>query len=127
MATSGKTGFDRYFDERMKDPSFAEGYARERQAVDQVDLLIRQLEEARLNLGVSKAELARRIGKLPVVVRRLLTKKGANPTLMMAVKLGSVVGLKLGYLPAEPPVQPRPTASKRKQSKRAKREHRATA
>lgn len=125
MATSGKTGFDRYFDERMKDPSFAEGYVREREAVDQVDSIIRQLEAARLELGVSKAELARRVGKLPVVVRRLLTKKGANPTLMMAVKLGAVVGLKLGYLPADPPTRSRSASAKA--SKKAKRDQRATA
>lgn len=89
MAQSSKTGFDRYFDKRMKDPDFAEGYVREREAIDQVDALIRQLDEARVDLGLSKAEFARRIGKLPVVVRRLLTKKGTNPTLMMAVRLGA--------------------------------------
>lgn len=127
MATSGKTGFDKYFDARMKDPEFAEGYARERQAVDQVDTLIRQLEKARVDLGVSKAELARRIGKLPVVVRRLLTKKGANPTLIMAAKLGSAVGLKLGYVPEDPPRGSRSGSRRQKPAKNTKRGQRITA
>lgn len=125
MRTPQKTGFDRYFDERMKEPAFAKGYAQEREAVDQVDGLIRQLEEARIDLGVSKAELARRLGKLPAVVRRLLTKKGANPTVLLAAKLGSVLGLKLGFLPADPAPRKRTPIRRRKQ-RRSKSEDRLT-
>lgn len=121
MAQSAKTGFDRYFDKRMKDPDFAEGYVRERDAIDEVDALIRQLDEARVDLGLSKAEFARRIGKLPVVVRRLLTKKGTNPTLMMAVRLGAAVGLKLAYQPARPPARTRSSPKRSRHVKQGRR------
>ena len=57
-----KTSFDRYFDQRMKDPAFASAYTEARAVIDSTDALVRALDRARLVLGMSKADLARQIG-----------------------------------------------------------------
>jgi len=45
----------------MKDPKFRAAYERATQEIEQTDRVIRALDELRIDLGVSKAELARRI------------------------------------------------------------------
>lgn len=96
-----KTGFDRYLAARMKDPSFAAGFARDRAEIDEIDALVRQLDEARIALGLSKGELARRAGKLPAFVRRLLLAKGSNPTLRSTIELARHLGLRLTLVPLQ--------------------------
>ena len=61
-----------------EDPEFAAEYARQRRAIDAIDAIIRTLDERRLDLRLSKAELARMIDKNPASVRRMLTA-AANP------------------------------------------------
>lgn len=94
-----RTGFDRFFDERMKDPSFAAGYAEERAEIDAVDRVIRVLDDTRVELGMSKAELARQISATPEIVRRLFTVRAPNPTLNTITKLAQVLGLRLELVP----------------------------
>jgi ribosome-binding protein aMBF1 (putative translation factor) len=78
---------DRRLAKRLTDdPDFAAEYARERRAIDAIDSIIRTLDELRVDLGLSKAELARMIDKNPASVRRLLTA-AANP------ELGTVVAM----------------------------------
>ena len=94
-----KTGFDRFFDEQMKNPAFAAGYAEERAKIDAVDRVIRMLDEARVELGMSKADLARQISARPEIVRRLFTVKDPNPTIGTVAKLAAVLGLRLELVP----------------------------
>ncbi len=94
-----KTGFDRYVEGRLKDPAFASAYAEARTAIDSTDALVRRLDEARLVAGVTKAELARRIGARPEVVRRLFTGDAANPTLATVLKLAEALGCRLELVP----------------------------
>jgi ribosome-binding protein aMBF1 (putative translation factor) len=78
---------DRRLAKRLaEDPEFAAEYARQRRAIDAIDAIIRTLDERRLDLGLSKAELARMIDKNPASVRRMLTA-AANP------ELGTVVAM----------------------------------
>lgn len=78
---------DRRLAKRLADdPEFAAEYERQRRAIDAIDTIIRTLDELRVDLGLSKAELARMIGKNPASVRRLLTA-AANP------ELGTVVAM----------------------------------
>ncbi len=58
-------------------------------------LLVGRLDEARLELGVSKAELARAISAEPEIVRRLFTAESPNPTLRTVVRLANVLGYTL--------------------------------
>jgi ribosome-binding protein aMBF1 (putative translation factor) len=110
-----KTGFDRFFDEQMKDPGFAAGYAEERAKIDAVDRVIRVLDEARLELGMSKAELARQISATPEIVRRLFTVKDPNPTLNTIARLAQVLGLRLELVPTR--------GTNRTRGQRARRAH----
>jgi ribosome-binding protein aMBF1 (putative translation factor) len=78
---------DRRLAKRLaEDPEFAAEHARQRRAIDAIDVIIRTLDERRLDLGLSKAELARMIDKNPAAVRRMLTA-AANP------ELGTVVAM----------------------------------
>ena len=99
MAAQTKTGFDRYFDDRMKDPAFAAEYGQARAEIDAVDTLIRALDEARQRSGLTKAGLARRIDAKPEIVRRLLTEAGSNPTMTTVLKLASAVDCHLELVP----------------------------
>ena len=99
MAARPKTGFDRYFDDRMRDPAFAAEYRQARAEIDAVDTLIRVLDQARKRSGLSKAALARRIDAKPEIVRRLLTDAGSNPTMTTVLKLASALNCRLELVP----------------------------
>jgi len=94
-----KTGFDKFFDEQMADAEFGEGYEKIRNEIDAVDALVRALDDARVEVGVSKAELARQASAEPAAVRRLLTAKRANPTLATFAKLAEALGYEVLLTP----------------------------
>jgi ribosome-binding protein aMBF1 (putative translation factor) len=96
-----RTAFDRYFDAQMKHPGVRSEYERARREIDAVDSFIRALDAARIDAGLSKAELARRISAKPEMVRRLFTSTSANPTVATVAKLAEVLGLKLELVPAD--------------------------
>jgi DNA-binding phage protein len=87
------TGFDRYVDKRMGDPEFADAYAEARARIDAIDQVVRRLDAAREELGISKAELARRIGVRPESVRRLFSAPSPNPTLDTVVAVARALEL----------------------------------
>ena len=95
MAPRPKTAFDRYFDEQMKYPAFAAEYRAARAEIDAIDKRIRALDAARLIKGLSRAELARKIGAQPEMIRRLLTAPKGNPTMDTVVKVATALGLHL--------------------------------
>lgn len=87
-----KTGFDKFFEDQMRAPEFARGYRKARREIDAVDRIVRALDEARVELGMTKAQLARIISAKPEIVRRLLTAKSPNPTLATVVKVAAALG-----------------------------------
>ena len=95
-----KTGFDRHFDQRMKDATFAADYFAARTEIDSVDDLMRQLEAARVRKGLTKAEVARRAGTTPEIVRRLFTMQAPNPTMSTIVGLARTMGLAIALVPS---------------------------
>ena len=99
MARKTKTGFDRYFTERMKAPTFASEYGRARAEIDAIDTLIRALDQARERSGLTKADLARQIQAKPEIVRRLLTDASGNPTMTTVLRVASAVGCHLELVP----------------------------
>jgi DNA-binding phage protein len=99
MARRPKTGFDTFFDEQMENPRFARGYEQARAEIDAIDQIIRTLDEARVETGLSKAELARLISAKPEIVRRLFTSESVNPTLGTVVKIASALGYRLELVP----------------------------
>ncbi len=106
-----KTAFDKYFDRRMKEPDFASAYEETRAIIDSTDALVRALDEARILVGVSKADLARQIRARPEIVRRLFTSSEANPTLATVLKLADALGLRLELVPNRQARRPQPAHS----------------
>jgi DNA-binding phage protein len=94
-----KTGFDRFLDQKLQDPSFRKDYEAARAEIDATDSLIRALESARAGQGLTKAELARRISVKPEIVRRLLTDKSGNPTISTVLKVAAALDLHLELVP----------------------------
>ena len=64
-----------------------------------IDGLVRALDEARQEQGLTKAELARRIGAEPAAVRRLLTTPEPNPTMATFVSAAQALGLQIKVTP----------------------------
>jgi DNA-binding phage protein len=105
-----KTGFDKYVQGRMKTPDFASAYTDARAEIDEIDRLMRQIDDARGCASLSKADLARRASTPPESVRRLLTAKKSNPTLQTVVRLASAVGLRVELRPVRAPSRRRRAA-----------------
>jgi DNA-binding phage protein len=94
-----KTAFDRFFDEQIETPAFAAEYRAARAEIDAIDKLLRALDAARLIGGLSKADLARKIGSQPEMMRRLLTDPRGNPTMDTVLKVASALGYHLELVP----------------------------
>ncbi len=99
MADKKKTAFDKYFDKRMKEEKFALEYAAASTEIDAIDRLIRALNEAREEKNLSKADLARKIGAKPEIVRRLFTVESPNPTFSTILDLATALDLDLRLVP----------------------------
>lgn len=70
-----------------KQPSF--------RAIYRADLIRQKIDDARVTKGLSKAELARLVGREPAAIRRLLTADGFNPGLIGLIELAEAVGLEV--------------------------------
>src|SRR5579871_4885878 len=90
------TGAQRYFTERAAESAeYREALEEGRARIGTVDGVMRALDDRRKALGLSKAELARRAGMRPEVVRRLLGGGPANPTLVTVVSLAGALSLEV--------------------------------
>lgn len=103
-----KTGFDRFLDEKLRDPSFRREFEEARAEIDATDSFIRALEGARASRGLSKAELARRMSVKPEIVRRLLTDERGNPTIGTVLKVATALDYRIELVPN--PVRTAPAA-----------------
>lgn len=92
---------ERMLASRMEDPEFRAEYERARREIDQVDSVIRQLDELREEAGLSKAELARHIGRDPSSIRRLFTAK-ANPELLLVASIAEDLNAEVRVVPRSP-------------------------
>ena len=95
------TRAERYLKNRREDQDYDRAYTSARRRIDQVDMLIRALDERRCSLNLSKAELARRADLRPEVIRRLFTAASPNPTLSTVVALAGALELELTTEPLE--------------------------
>jgi DNA-binding XRE family transcriptional regulator len=78
----------------LQDPAFREAYEQARTEIAQVDTVMRQLDALREASGVTKAELARLIGRNPSTVRRLFTAE-VNPELKTVAAIAAALGARL--------------------------------
>jgi hypothetical protein len=84
---------------RMQDPEYQEAYERAAREIAQTDAVIRALDALRIDLGISKAELARRVNRNASSVRRLFTTNQARPELPLVVALADALGAELRVVP----------------------------
>jgi DNA-binding phage protein len=95
MATRTPTGAERYFAERARSPEFRAAYDDARRKIDQIDRLVRALDERREALGMTKAELARRAEIAPEAIRRLFSVDSPNPTITTLAAIADALDLEL--------------------------------
>ena len=93
------TSFDQYLDEQLKDEEFHREYELARAQIAAVDEIVRRIDTARTDLGMSKADLARAMRVEPSAVRRLLTEQSSNPTIATLAKAAYAVGLEITVTP----------------------------
>jgi len=87
-----ETGFhDRRLARRLEDPAFRAEFERRRGEIAAIDGIVNQLDALRTERQMTKADLARAIGKNPAAVRRLLTASG-NPELGTVVAMAQALG-----------------------------------
>jgi DNA-binding phage protein len=98
---NARTGAERYLNDRRSDPDYERAYAAARRRIDQIDSIIRVLDQRRCSLDLSKAELARRANLRPEVIRRLFAAKNPNPTLSTLVALAEALEMELAAEPVE--------------------------
>ena len=96
---------DRLLADRMKDPEFRAEFKRASREIKAIDAIVNELDSLRTTHGMTKAELAREIGKNPASVRRLFTAP-ANPELRTVVAMADA-------LDADVVIVPRSRRSKR--------------
>jgi DNA-binding XRE family transcriptional regulator len=92
---SDATRHDRRLAQRLReDPEFRTEFERQRREIAQIDSVVRQLDELREEVGMSKAELARTIGKAPSSIRRFFTAD-VNPELKTVAAIADVLGARV--------------------------------
>ena len=64
-----------------------------------MDGLLKELDEARRQVGISKTELARLAGTQPASVRRLFSGNGHNPQVSTLASLAEALGHQLRFVP----------------------------
>ncbi|MCL5264176.1 MAG: helix-turn-helix transcriptional regulator [Chloroflexi bacterium] len=83
-------------------PELQAQYDRTRHELASTRRMLLQIDAERQRAGMSKAELARRIGKTPSVVRRVFSSKESNPTLGTVLNIADALGLEIELKPAKP-------------------------
>lgn len=91
----------------MEDPEFEAAYRQHRARIDAIDELIRALDDAREQQGITKATLARRIQAEPAALRRLFSQATPNPQIARVVDMAHELGLEIVIQPKRPPRRPR--------------------
>jgi len=98
MQTVDTTYHVRYLEENLQDPEFRREYEAARKQIEQVDAVVRGLDRLRIETGISKAELARRVGKHPAAIRRLFSAEG-NPELNTIAALAIALDAEIKIIP----------------------------
>lgn len=76
--------------DQIKDPEFRAEFERASREITAIDAIVSELDSLRTNRGMTKADLAREIGKDPASVRRLFTAL-ANPELRTVVAMADAL------------------------------------
>ena len=93
--TQRPTRAERYIAQQKQVPAFRRAHTNATRRIHQVDDLVRALDDAREEQGMTKAELARRAGMAPEAVRRMFSASGVNPAATTLVALADALGLEV--------------------------------
>jgi ribosome-binding protein aMBF1 (putative translation factor) len=88
--------------DRMQDPEYRAAYEQAARELAQTDAVIQELDSLRVDLGISKAELARRVNRNASSVRRLFTASQARPELPLIIALADALGAEVRIVPRAP-------------------------
>lgn len=94
------TLYEKHRKQRLEDPDFRAHYENYRAEIDAIDQILSEIEERRIDLGITKADLARLVGRRPESVRRLLSGRAANPTLSTVLEMMGVLGMEITVKPS---------------------------
>src|ERR1700755_2572886 len=83
----------------MRDQECHAVHERAAREIAQTDAVIRQLDSLRVDLGISKAELARRVNRNASSVRRLFTASQVRPGLPLVAAMADALGAELRVVP----------------------------
>ena len=83
-----KTNFDRYLEEHLKDPDFAERFRKAGEAWD----VALQIAALRKDSGLSQAQLAKRVGTSQQQISRLESPSYEGHSLSMLRRVAEVLG-----------------------------------
>jgi ribosome-binding protein aMBF1 (putative translation factor) len=83
----------------MENPEYRAAYERAAREIAQTDAVIQALDALRADLGMSKAELSRRIGRNASSVRRLFTAGNSRPELPLIVALADALDAEIQVVP----------------------------
>jgi DNA-binding XRE family transcriptional regulator len=90
-----KTLDSSYYEKRRQDWLTDENtraeHERARSEIEQIDAVIRSLDQLREDTGMSKAELARRVGRNPASIRRLFTAEQSRPELPLIISIANAL------------------------------------
>jgi DNA-binding phage protein len=113
MATKPRTAAEQYLAKQRKSPKYRAAHDRARGRISQIDAITHALDDRRMSLGLTKAELARRADLAPEAVRRLFSIEAPNPTIVTLVALTDALDLELAVAP-----RPKVRATSKNQSRR---------
>lgn len=89
-------------EEIRDDPQRAERLALEVARIRTIDQAVNLIDQAREANGMSKAELAAKVGKNPAWLRRLFTRPNQNPQFGTVAAMALAVGYRIEFVPNEP-------------------------
>jgi DNA-binding phage protein len=98
MVTPPRTFWDDLVED-LQDPEFLRQYVVESLRIETIDRLVNDLDSAREESGMSKAELARAVSAEPAVIRRLLSPGHRNPTIGTLAEVAGALGLRVALVP----------------------------
>lgn len=96
---ASRSSFREDLEGKLENPVFLRAYVIESIRISTVDAILGQLDEAREEIGITKAELARAIGAEPASLRRLFASNAVNPTLGTLADMAAVLGLRVSLEP----------------------------
>ena len=79
----------------LENPQFLREYVAQSIRIATIDRIVNELDSAREDAGLSKAELARAINSEPATVRRLFSAGHVNPTLGTLAEVAAALGMRV--------------------------------